>query len=66
MLISLSLVKIWKDFNLTRSFKNVVNLDYTKSFARASATTTTPSTATTCRRSAASKLPEALLRLFEA
>ena len=62
----LSLVKILKDFNLTRSFKKVVNLDYTKRFARASATTTTTSTTTTCCESAASELLQALLRLFEA
>ena len=63
---SLRLVKILKDFNLTRSFKIVVNLDYTKRFARASATTTTTSTPTTCCESAASELLQALLRLFEA
>ena len=64
--ISLSLVKILKDFNSTRSFKKVVNLDYTKRFDRASATTTTTSTTTTCWESAASELLQALLRLFEA
>ena len=65
-LISLNLVKILNDFNLTRSFNNVVNLDYTKRFAKASATTTTPSTMTPCCESAASVLLETLLRLFEA
>ena len=64
--ISLSLEKIVKDFNLTRSFKNVVNLKDTRRLPSASATTTTTSTTTTCCRSAASELPEALLRLFEA
>ena len=64
--ISLSLVKILKDFSLTRSFKKVVNFDYRKGLARASATTTTTSTTTTCCKSAASELLQALLRLFEA
>ena len=64
--MSLGSLKILKDFNLTRSFKKVVNLDYTKRFARASATTTTTSTTTTCCESTASELPEALFRLFEA
>ena len=62
----MSLVKILKDFNLTRSFKNVVNFYNTRRLPGASATTTTTSTTTTCCRSAASELPEALLRLFEA
>ena len=60
------LVKILKDFNLTRSFENVVNFYNTRRLPSASATTTTTSTTTTCCRSAASELPEALLRLFEA
>ena len=64
--ISMSLVKILKDFNLTRSFKNVVNFYNTRRLPSASATTTTTSTMTTCCRSAASELPKALLRLFEA
>ena len=62
---SMSLVKILEDFKLTRSFKNVVNFYNTRRLPSASATTTTTSTTTTCCRSAASELPEALLRLFE-
>ena len=64
--ISLSLVKILKEFNLTRSFKNVVNFYNTRRLPSASATTTTTSTTTTCCSSAGSELPEALLRLSEA
>ena len=65
-LISFSLVRTLKDFNLTRSFKKVVNLDYTKRFARASATTTTTSTTTTSCETAVSEVLQALLRLLEA
>ena len=53
------MVKILKDFKLTRSFKKVVNLDNSRRLARASTTTT-------CCESAASELLQALLRLFEA
>ena len=52
----MSLMNILKDFNLTRIFKKVVNLDYTKRFARASATTRTPSTTTKCCESLARSL----------
>ena len=62
----MSLEKILKDFNLTRSFKNVVNFYNTRRLPSTSATTTTTSTTTTCCKRAASELPEALLRLFEA
>ena len=64
--ISMSLEIILKDFELTRSFKNVVNLDNSMRLARASATTTTTSTTTTCCESAASELLQALLSLLEA
>ena len=64
-LLPLSLVKILKDFKLTRSFKYVVNFYNTRRLPSAPATTTTPSTTTTCCRSAATELPEALLRRFE-
>ena len=62
----MSLVKILKDLNLTTSFKKVGNLDYTKRFARASATATTTTRTTMSCESAVSELLEALLRLMEA
>ena len=55
-----------KDFNLNTSFKQLVNLDNTRRLPRASATTRTPFTTTTCCESASSELLQALLGLFEA
>ena len=64
--ISLSLVKTLKDFKLTRRFKYVVNFYNTRRLCSAPVTTTMTSTGTTCCKSAASVLPEASLKLFEA
>ena len=65
-LVSMSLVKVLKDFNLRTSFKIMVKLGNTRRLARASATTTTTSTRLSCCQSAASELLQARLRLFEA